>query len=230
MVAPGGACMVAPGGACVVALGGECAWFLWGACVVAPGGVHGYSWGACVVAPGGCAWLLWGGGCVVALGGCAWLLRGGHAWLLLGGACVVARGGACMGYDEIRRYGQWAGGTHPTGMHSCFIYFYDLKRELTTHKKGCILFTTIIHFNNNLQLGKVQGNINKKTSKATVSVMSTISGTMIDVVNTYTYYQMKTFVWNGFLIHFNVATFTLNTRKPLFLFDINFGFLLIDDQ
>ena len=60
--------------------------------------------------------------------------------------------------------------------------------------------------------------------------MSTISGTMIDVVNTYTYYQMKTFVWNGFLIHFNVATFTLSTRKPLFLFNINFGFLLIKDQ
>ena len=36
--------------------------------------------GACVVAPGGHAWLLWG-------------------------VCMVARG-ACMGYDEIRRYGQ----------------------------------------------------------------------------------------------------------------------------
>ena len=82
----------------------------------------------------GHAWLLWGGhvwllrgACVVALGcvcGCsggdAWLLRGhvwllgGHAWLLWGGmhgcsggACMVApKGGTCMGYDEIRRYGQ----------------------------------------------------------------------------------------------------------------------------
>ena len=33
--------------------------------------------------------------------------QGGHAWLLRVGACVVAPGGgACVGYDEIRRYGQ----------------------------------------------------------------------------------------------------------------------------
>ena len=32
---------------------------------------------------------------------------------------MVAPGGACMGYDEIRRYDQRAGGMHPTGMHSC---------------------------------------------------------------------------------------------------------------
>ena len=31
-----------------------------------------------------------------------------------------SQGEACIGYDEIRRYGQCAGGTHPTGMHSCF--------------------------------------------------------------------------------------------------------------
>ena len=104
-----GACVVAPGGACVVAPGE--------ACMVVLGGVRGCS--------GGHAWLLWGA-CMVALGGCAWLL-GGHAWLLGGGMhgcsrgrCVVAPrgvhvvaqgawllpGGACMGYDEIRRYGQ----------------------------------------------------------------------------------------------------------------------------
>ena len=42
---------------------------------------HSVYRGACMVAPGG-------GVC-----GCS-------------GACVVAPGGACMGYDEIRRYGQ----------------------------------------------------------------------------------------------------------------------------
>ena len=93
----GGACVVTPGvGGCAGLLWGH-AWLLpRGACMVAPrGGMRGCS--------GGCAWLLWGG---------AWLLWGVHVWLLLGG-------GACMGYDEIRRYDQWAGGTHPTGMHSC---------------------------------------------------------------------------------------------------------------
>ena len=102
----GGACMVAWGvhgcsGACVVAPRGEHAWLL-------PGGMHGCS-------KGGHAWLFWGA-CVVALGGMHGCSRGvcmvalgGHAWLLWGG----------MGYDEIRRYGQWVGGTHPPGMHSC---------------------------------------------------------------------------------------------------------------
>ena len=52
---------------------------------------------------------------------------GGRAWLLRGG------GGACVGYDEIRRYGPWAGGTHPTGMHSCFIYFF---LKLVSHLPG----------------------------------------------------------------------------------------------
>ena len=31
---------------------------------------------------------------------------GEHAWLLWGGACMVAPRGACVGYNEIRRYGQ----------------------------------------------------------------------------------------------------------------------------
>ena len=140
-----GACVVAPGGvhgcsggACVVApgerawlLGGH-AWLLWGVCVVAPGGhvwlLGGHAWllwGACMVAQGACmvalggAWLLWGA-CVVAPGGYAWLLReaciialGGHAWFFWRGECVVFS----------MRYGQWAGSTHPTGMHSCWCLF-----------------------------------------------------------------------------------------------------------
>ena len=64
-----------------------------------------------MVAPGGRAWLLPGGGMC------------GYSW----GACVVALGGvhgcygggACVGYDEIWRYDQLAGDTHPTGIHSC---------------------------------------------------------------------------------------------------------------
>ena len=96
-----GTCVVAPGGACMVALGGGGAWLLWGVCVVAPG--------VCMVAPGGHVWLL--GGMHGCSRGSAWLLLGGHAWLL--------PGGACMGYNEIQRYGQWVGSMHPTGMHSC---------------------------------------------------------------------------------------------------------------
>ena len=127
-------------------------WLLWGGVC---GCLGGYAWllqGACMVAPGGCAWLLWGGhawllggvhGC--SEGGHAWLLGGacvvapgGHAWLLMGvcvvalgvGACVVAPGGVCVvawGVCMVSsmRYGQWAGGTHPTGMHygykECFV-------------------------------------------------------------------------------------------------------------
>ena len=95
-----GACMVLFGGACVVLFGGVCVVLFGGACVVLFGGMHGFIRGACMVAPGERVWLL---------GGHAWLLPGGCAWLLWGG-CVVSS----------MRYSQWAGGTHPTGMHSCY--------------------------------------------------------------------------------------------------------------
>ena len=53
------------------------------------------------------------------------LLGGGHAWLLLGGACMVFS----------MRYGQWAGGTHPTGMHSCWEnYSRYLSKRNKTHE------------------------------------------------------------------------------------------------
>ena len=84
--------------------GGMCGCRGEGACMVAR---------ACMVA-GECVWLL---GASVVAGGHAWL-PGGHVWL---GACMVA-GGACIGYTT--RYGQGAGGTHPTGIHSCLIFFY----------------------------------------------------------------------------------------------------------
>ena len=114
----GGVCGCSRGGAWL--LPGGCAWLLWGC-------VCGCSRGACVVALGGGMCGCSGGACVVALGGMHGCSRG-HAWLLPGGmrgfsgVCMVAPGGACMGYHEIWRYGQWAGGTHPTGMHSCWIF------------------------------------------------------------------------------------------------------------
>ena len=126
VVAPGGmhgcsrgwACVAAPGGVCVVALGGR-AWLLWGACMVTLGGVY-------MVAPGGHAWLLRGGvhGCLGAARGC---------W---GGVHGCSRG-VCVGYDEIWRYDQWAGSTHPTRMHSCCVeklqtYYCIIKLYLTT--------------------------------------------------------------------------------------------------
>ena len=108
------------GGACMVDLRGAMRGWSWGVCMVAPRGLHGCSGGVCMVAPGGHAWLLLGGvhgcsrgACMVAPGGCA--------WLLLGGMCGCS-GGACVVFSV--RYGQWLGGMHPTGMHSCLIYSY----------------------------------------------------------------------------------------------------------
>ena len=137
------------GGACIVAPLGGHAWLLSGVCMVAPsnflqslneyyysgwehvmqlllggvcdccsggacelgcsqggmlkclllGGLHGCSGGVCVQ-------LLQGNmhGCSIK-GGCAWLLQG--------------EDGVLWDRYKIWRYGQWAGGMHPTGMHSC---------------------------------------------------------------------------------------------------------------
>ena len=110
-------------GACMVLLGGRVWFYL--------GGVHGFIWGACMVLFGGVCIVLFGGACVVLFGGCAWfysggmrgfirgacvVLFGGHAWFYLGGACMVF-----SFFSDSIRYGQWAGGTHPTGMHSCSV-------------------------------------------------------------------------------------------------------------
>ena len=62
--------------------------------------------GVCVVVGGmhGCRGVC---GCrrgIHCCGGHAWLQGGGHAW-------------------DMMRYGQWAGGMRPTGMHSCFVKF-----------------------------------------------------------------------------------------------------------
>ena len=36
-----------------------------------------------------------------------------------GGACMAGEGGVCVA--DTMRYSQWAGGTHPTRMHSCYL-------------------------------------------------------------------------------------------------------------
>ena len=89
--------------------------------------------GACVVLFGGHAWFYLGG---------AWL-RGG-AWFYLGGmrgfirgACVVLFGGACVVFSvfaDTMRYSQSAGGTHPTGMHSCLtVQCHTSQQTVNTH-------------------------------------------------------------------------------------------------
>ena len=88
------------------------------------GGMHGR--GVCMV--GACM----AGGCIV--GGHAWQgvcgRGGGFAWwgaCMAGGACVAGHAWhTCPPADTVR-YSQWAGSTHPTGMHSCSLMFFILK-------------------------------------------------------------------------------------------------------
>ena len=56
------------------------------------------------------------------------------------GACVA--GWACMvrgmrGMADNMGYGQWAGGTHPTGMHSCYIITFKWQHILQVCKFQC---------------------------------------------------------------------------------------------
>ena len=102
--------------------------------------------GSCMVLFGGCAWFYAGGMCMVLCRGACVVLFGGHAWFYAGGmrgfiqgACVVLfggcvwfyAGGACVVFfsvfSDTMRYGQLAGGTHPTGMHSCFALCREIK-------------------------------------------------------------------------------------------------------
>ena len=79
--------------------------FTGGVCVV--GGVHGggHVWqGVC-----GAGWHVWQGEGACMAEGHAW--QGGHVWQ-----------GACMTGEMTTA----ADGTHPTGMHSCFIYVMRL--------------------------------------------------------------------------------------------------------
>ena len=112
---------------------GGCAWLQGGGHVWLWEDVHGCGGGWACVVVGGCAWL-WGAcmvggrGCMVVGGMCGC----GGAWLQ--GACMVAGGHAW----DTTRYGQWAGGTHPTGMHSCYIRSYAFSlRSLDCLSDGC---------------------------------------------------------------------------------------------
>ena len=89
-----------------------------------------------ILLTGGHAWLLGGG-----MRGCSW---GGHAWRRGGmcgeGGCAWQRRGMCGkgGHawyappDPRDTAGHCAGGTHPTGMHSCSSYFRCIPSILTT--------------------------------------------------------------------------------------------------
>ena len=90
-------------------------------------GVHGRGWHA------------WQGACMA--GG----MHGrGHAWQV---TCMAGRmygRGVCMA--DTMRYGQQEGGTHPTGMHSCFkicfriSYFDNNVHLLFSHQHANCLF------------------------------------------------------------------------------------------
>ena len=97
---------------------GRCAWFYSGGghAWFHSGGMHGFIQGVCVVWFGGGCGFIWGGMHGFIQGACM-VLFGGHAWFYSGGACVVF-----SVFSDTMRYGQWAGGTHPTGMHSCSLY------------------------------------------------------------------------------------------------------------
>ena len=114
-------------------------WLLWGSHVwLPPGG------GACFLGgvkllqggmvrlkrPGGHDMVAWGGH---PGRGCAWL-PGGHVWFSRGGM-------AALGWDNMvfpMRYGERAGGTHPTGILSLFYVIV-----IMTHNKLIPLFSHI---------------------------------------------------------------------------------------
>ena len=144
-----GACMAGGmhGRGVCVAVGGMCS-----SAAYMAGGMHdsgvcvawGYAWW-------GCAWHsvhigmhgrghAWQGG----MHGSGVCMAGGthgrgHVWQ----GCVCGRGhvwqegmqggGACAWHAptpaDTTRYGHWAGGTHPTGMHSCFLYFTPYRKR-----------------------------------------------------------------------------------------------------
>ena len=96
---------VCPQRTCVVE---GCVWLGWHVWML---GMY-MAWGVCEAR--GHAWQgdMHGRGVCVA-GGYAW----GHAWQ---GACMVGRGGMCAGETVTE-----VGGTHPTGMHSCSILYFN---------------------------------------------------------------------------------------------------------
>ena len=81
--------------------------------------------GACMVWFWGVCMVLFGGACMVWFGGVCGFIWG-REWFYSGRGgrvCVVLFRGGVRGFFsffDTMRYGQWAGGTHPTGMPSCF--------------------------------------------------------------------------------------------------------------
>ena len=148
--------------------------FIRGACMVSFGGMRGFIRGVCVVLFGGACVVLFGGACMVLFGGHMWFYLGGHAWFYSGGGmCGFIQGGihgfirgvmhgfiwggrawfylggACVVFSvfsDTMRYGQWAGGTHPTGMHSCSICNSLVQRETDVFSRAYVypdpLFST----------------------------------------------------------------------------------------
>ena len=85
------------------------------------GGMHGFMWGACVVLCRGGMHGFMQGGAWFYSGGMRGFMQGGMRGFMQGGMRGFIRG-ACMFFSvflDTMRYGQLAGGTHPTGMHSC---------------------------------------------------------------------------------------------------------------
>ena len=99
--------------------------------------------GACM--PGGGGGMPGRGTCVAR--GCAWsggICGWGGVWP---GACMARGRKACMlhtphliPWDMV---GQWVGGTHPTGMHSCLVQS-DLLYIIKFSRTYCILFSSVV--------------------------------------------------------------------------------------
>ena len=58
-----------------------------------------------------------GGGCLLQIFGGGWSAPN------LGGCLLQILGGGCLQFSE---YGKRSAGTHPTGMHSCFFFFFAI--------------------------------------------------------------------------------------------------------
>ena len=102
-----------------------------GACVVARGGGGWWCVRGCT---GGRAWFYSVGGMHGFIWGGVWFYSGEVRVVLFGGACVVF-----SVFSDTMKYSQWAGGTHPTGMHSCVIMTLQQVYQFTSCDLPCCL-------------------------------------------------------------------------------------------
>ena len=89
--------------------------------------LQGHAWQGACIAGGMCGrWVCMARGACITGGAC---MAGGHAWQ---GACVA---GGMHGRGHECTHAPWqilrAGGTHPTGKHSCKIFFLLIVKEWT---------------------------------------------------------------------------------------------------